>query len=63
MQSEIVEFIFANFLDEDLVWNYAMGGLWGNGRNGYGSHLHVDDLNSLKFRLSPKNRPREWRVG
>jgi hypothetical protein len=26
MQKEIVVFIFANYLDDVLVWNYAKGG-------------------------------------
>jgi hypothetical protein len=26
MQKEIVEFVFANYLDNVLVWNYAMSG-------------------------------------
>ena len=27
MQKEIVVFVFANYLDNVLVWNYAMSGL------------------------------------
>ncbi len=33
-----------------------------NSGNDYGSRL-LYVLKSLKFRLLPKNRPREWRVG
>jgi hypothetical protein len=65
MQKGIVVFIFANYLNDVLVWNYAMSGFKrGIEKVGMGSIpacIHV--LNSLKFRLLPKNRPREWRVG
>jgi hypothetical protein len=65
MQKGIVVFVFANYLDDVLVWNYAMNGFKrGMEKAGMGSVpacIHV--LNSLKFRLSPKNFPREWRVG
>jgi hypothetical protein len=65
MQKGIVVFVFANYLDYVLVWNYAMSGFErGIEKAGMGSVpacIHV--LNSLKFWLSPKNRPREWRVG
>jgi hypothetical protein len=58
MQKGIVVFIFANYLDDLLVWNYAMNGFKrGIKKAGMGSVsacIHV--LNSLKFRLSPKNR-------
>jgi hypothetical protein len=65
MQKGIVVFVFANYLDDVLVWNYAMSGFKrGIEKAGMGSVsacIHV--LNFLKFRLSPKNHPREWRVG
>jgi hypothetical protein len=65
MQKGIVVVIFANYLDDVLVWNYTMSGFKrGIEKVGMGSApacIHV--LNSLKFRLSPKNCPREWRVG
>jgi hypothetical protein len=65
MQKGIVVFIFANYLDDVLVWNYAMSGFkTGIEKVGMGSLpacIHV--LNSLKFKLSPKTCPREWRVG
>jgi hypothetical protein len=55
--SGIVVFVFANYLDNVLVWNYAMSGFKrGIEKAGMGSVLtciHV--LNSLKFRLLPKN--------
>jgi hypothetical protein len=65
MQKEIVVFVFANYLDDVLVWNYAMSGFKrGMEMVGMGfvpTCIHV--LNSLKFRLLPKNCPMEWRVG
>ncbi len=65
MQKGIVVFIFANYLDNVLVWNYAICGFErGIEKVGMGSipaYIHV--LNFLKFRLLPKNCPREWRVG
>ncbi len=66
MQKGIVVFIFVNYLEDVLVWNYAMSGFKKRGieKAGMGSIpacIHV--LNSLKFRLSPKYHPREWRVG
>jgi hypothetical protein len=65
MQKGIVVFIFANYLDNVLVSNYAMSAFKrGIEKVGMGSVpvcIHV--LNSLKFRLLPKNCPREWRVG
>ncbi len=65
MQKGIVVFVFANYLDDDLVWNYAMSGFKrGIEKAGMGSiPACICVLNSLKFRLFPKNRPREWRVG
>jgi hypothetical protein len=63
MQKGIVVFIFANYLDDVLVWNYTMSGL----REGWKlmgfvpTCIHV--LNTLTFRLSPKNCSRKWRVG
>jgi hypothetical protein len=65
MQKGIVVFVFANYLDNVLVWNYAESGFKrGIEKAGMGSVstcIHV--LNSLKFRLFPKNCPKEWRVG
>ncbi len=59
MQKGIVVFVFANYLDDVLVWNYAMSGFKrGIKKAGMGSVLacsHV--LNSLKFRLLPKHCP------
>ena len=65
MQKGIVVFVFANYLDNVLVWNYAMSGFKrGIEKAGMGSiPACICVLNSLKFRLLPKNRPREWRVG
>jgi hypothetical protein len=65
MQKGIVVFVFANYLDNVLVRNEAMSGF----KRGIEKarmdsvpiYIHV--LNSLKFRLLPKNCPREWRVG
>jgi hypothetical protein len=65
MQKGIVVFIFANYLDDVLVWNYTMSGFKRRiekaGMDSVPTCICV--LNSLKFRLSPKNCPREWRVG
>ena len=65
MQKGIVVFVIANYLDNVLVWNYAMSGFKrGIEKAGMGSIpacIHV--LNSLKFWLLPKNCPWEWRVG
>ncbi len=65
MQTGIVVFVFANYLDDVLVWNYAMSGYRrGIEMAGIGSiPTCILVLNSLKFRLLPKNCPREWRVG
>jgi hypothetical protein len=65
MQKGIVVFIFANYLDNILVWNYSMSGFKrGIEKAGMGSiPTCIRVLNSLKFRLLPKKRPREWRVG
>jgi hypothetical protein len=56
MQKGIVVFIFANYLGNVLVWNYAMSGFKrGMKMAGMGfipAFIHV--LNSLKFRLLPK---------
>jgi hypothetical protein len=56
MQKEIIVFIFANYLDNILVWNYAMSGFKrGVEKAEMGfipACIHV--LNSLKFRLLPK---------
>jgi hypothetical protein len=57
MQKGIVVFFFANYLDDVLVWNYAMSGFksWIE-KAGMGSvPTHICVLNSLKFRLLPKN--------
>jgi hypothetical protein len=65
MQKGIVVFVFANYLDDVLVWNYIMSGFKrGIEKVGMGSvPACIRVLNSLKFRLSPKNCPRKWRVG
>jgi hypothetical protein len=57
MQKGIVVFIFANCLDDVLVWNYAMSGFKrGIKKPGMGSlPTCIRVLNSLKFRLLPKN--------
>ncbi len=64
MQKTIVVFIFANYLDYVIVWIYAMSGFKrGIEKGGMGSvPACICVLNSLKFRLLPKNCPREWRV-
>jgi hypothetical protein len=56
MQKEIVVFVFANYLDDVLVWNYAMSGFKrGIKKAGMGSVAAcICVLNSLKFRLLPK---------
>jgi hypothetical protein len=58
MQKGIVVFVFANYLGDVLVWNYAMIGFRrGVEKRGMGSvPACIRVLNSLKFRLSPKNR-------
>jgi hypothetical protein len=65
MQKGIVVFVFANYLDDVLVWNYAMSGFTGGiEKAGMGSvPACIRVLNSLKFGLLTKNHPREWRVG
>jgi hypothetical protein len=57
MQKGIVVFVFANYLDDVLVWIYAMSGFKrGIEKAGMGSvPACIPFLNSLKFRLSPKN--------
>jgi hypothetical protein len=57
MQTGIVVFYFANYLDDVLVWNYAMSGFKrGIEKVGIGSvPICSCVLNSLKFRLLPKN--------
>jgi hypothetical protein len=57
MQKGIVVFIFANYLDDVLVWNYAMSGFKrGIEKVGMGSvPACICVLNSLKFRFLPKN--------
>ncbi len=64
MQKGIVVFVFANYLDDVLVWNYAMSGFKrGVEKTRMGSIPPcICVLNSLKFRLLPINCPREWRV-
>jgi hypothetical protein len=64
MQKGIVVFLFANYLDDVLVWNYAMSGFKrGIEKAGMGSvPACICVLNSLKLRLSPKKCPRGWRV-
>jgi hypothetical protein len=65
MQIGIVVFVFANYLDNVLVWNYAISGFKrGIEKVDMGSIpacIHV--LNSLKYRLLPENCPREWKGG
>ncbi len=60
-----VVFTFAHYLDDVLVWNYAMSGFKrGIEKVGMGSNpTCISVLNSLKSRLLPKNCPREWKVG
>jgi hypothetical protein len=57
MQKGIVVFVFANYLGNVLVWNYAMSGFErGIEKAGMGSIpacIHI--LNSLIFRLLLKN--------
>jgi hypothetical protein len=57
LQKGIVVFVFANYLDDVLVWNYAMSGFKrGIEKAGMGSVPACNRvLNSLKFRLSPRN--------
>jgi hypothetical protein len=57
MQKGIVVFLFANYLDDVLVWNYAMTVFKrGIEKAGMGSvPACICVLNSLKFMLSPKN--------
>jgi hypothetical protein len=57
MQKGIVVFIFANYLDDVLVWNYTMSGFKrGIEQAGMGSvPACICVLNSLKVRLLPKN--------
>jgi hypothetical protein len=57
MQKGIVVFIFANYLDDVLVWTYAMSGFKrGIEKAGMGSvPACICVLNSLKFRLLLKN--------
>jgi hypothetical protein len=64
MQKGIVVFVFANYLGDVLVWNYAMSGFKrGIEKAGMGSvPACIRVSNSLKFMLLPKNSPREWRV-
>jgi hypothetical protein len=57
MQKGIVVFVFANYLDDVLVWNYAMSGFKrGIEKAGMGFvSACICVLNSLKFRLLSKN--------
>jgi hypothetical protein len=57
MQKGIVIFVFANYLDDVLVWNYTMSGFKRVvEKAGIGSiPACICVLNSLKFRLLPKN--------
>jgi hypothetical protein len=58
MQKGIEVFVFANYLEDVLVWNYTMSGFKrGIEKAGMGSIpacIHV--FNFLKFRLLPKNQ-------
>jgi hypothetical protein len=62
MQKGIVVFVFANYLDGVLVWNYPMSGFRrGIEKAGMGSvPTCICVLNSLEFGLLPKYGPREW---
>jgi hypothetical protein len=55
MQKGIVVFVFASYLDNVLVWNYAMSvfkrGIEKKGMSSIPAYICV--LNSLKFRLLP----------
>ncbi len=57
MQKGLAVFVFALYLDNVLVWNYAMSGFKrGIEKKGMGSvPACIRVLNSLKFRLLPKN--------
>jgi hypothetical protein len=65
MQKGTVVFIFANYLEDVLVWNYTMSGF----RRGIEKAVMgsipacICVINSLKFRLLPKNCLQKWRVG
>jgi hypothetical protein len=65
MQKGIVVLVFANYLDNVLVWSYTMSGFKRGMEKAemdfVPACIHV--LNSPKFRLFPKNCSREWRVG
>ncbi len=65
MQKGIVVFVFANYLNDVLVWHYAMSGFKREiEKAGIGSiPTCICVLNSLKLRFLHKNRPREWKVG
>jgi hypothetical protein len=65
MQKGMVVFVFANYLDDVLVWNYTMSACKrGIEKAGMGSvPASICVFNSLKLRLLPKNCPKEWRVG
>jgi hypothetical protein len=56
---------FCKLLGRCPSMNYAMSGFKrGIEKAGMGSvPACISVLNSLKFRLSPKNCPREWRAG
>jgi hypothetical protein len=57
MPKGIVVFVFTNYLSDVLVWNYSMSGFKrGIEKVEMGSiPACICVLNSLKFRLSPKN--------
>jgi hypothetical protein len=57
MQKGIVVFVFVHYLDDVQVWNYTMSGFKrGIEKAGMGSlPACICVLNSLKFRLLPKN--------
>ena len=57
LQKGIVVFVFANYLDDVLVWNYAVSGFKrGIEKAEMGSITAcICVSNSLKFRLLPKN--------
>jgi hypothetical protein len=57
MQRGIVVFVFANYLEDVLVWNYAMSGFKREIEKAEMGSVpaFILVLDSLKFRLLPKN--------
>jgi hypothetical protein len=66
MQKGITVFVFANYLDDVLVWNYAVNGFKRGIEKARMGPVPacICVLNSLKFRLLPKNRQTgtAWKV-